>query len=321
MSASEGEGARPAARVPWREVTGVVLVDKPLELSSNAALQQVRRLYRARKAGHAGTLDPLATGLLVVCFGEATKFAGYLLESHKHYEGTLRLGARTATGDVEGEVVETAALPPDMGDLAPIEHAFTGTIRQRPPAYSALKQDGQPLYRLARKGVEVEVPEREVVIHRLALSWRAPDLIAFDVECGSGTYIRSLGEDIARALGTAGHLASLRRTGSGPFRIDEAATPAALMALGEGGLPARLLSPAVLPYRLPVLTLPEDAARDTAHGRRTVINPRTPTGRYRLVDLQNGFLGVGDVEPGGAVTPVRLMSAPFPALPPSLGPG
>lgn len=314
MSASEGEGARPAARVPWREVTGVVLVDKPLELSSNAALQQVRRLYRARKAGHAGTLDPLATGLLVVCFGEATKFSGYLLESHKHYEGALRLGARTATGDVEGEVVETAPLPPVMGDLAPIEHAFTGTIRQRPPAFSALKQDGQPLYRLARKGIEVEVPEREVVIQRLTLSWRAPDLIAFDVECGSGTYIRSLGEDIARALGTAGHLASLRRTGSGPFRIEQAATPMALAELGEVGLPARLLSPAVLPYRLPTLTLPDEAARDTVHGRRSAVNPRTPAGRYRLMDPQTRFLGVGDVEPGGVVTPVRLMSAPF--LPP-----
>jgi len=321
VSNTEGKGAHPAARAPWREVTGVVLLDKPLELSSNAALQQVRRLYRARKAGHAGTLDPLATGLLVVCFGEATKFAGYLLESHKHYEGTLRLGARTATGDVEGEVVETAPLPAVMGDLAPVEHAFTGTIRQRPPAYSALKQDGQPLYRLARKGIEVEVPEREVVIQRLALSWRAPDLIAFDVECGSGTYVRSLGEDIARALGTAGHLASLRRTGSGPFRIAEAATPSTLADLGESGLVGRLLSPSVLPYRLPALTLPDEAARDTAHGRRTSVNPRIAPGRYRLFDAEKGFLGVGDVEAEGALTPVRLMSAPFPdpsALP---GPG
>jgi tRNA pseudouridine55 synthase len=293
-------------------VTGVVLVDKPLELSSNAALQQVRRRYRARKAGHAGTLDPLATGLLVVCFGEATKFTSYLLESHKHYEGTLRLGARTATGDVEGEVVETSPLPAVMGDLGPVEHAFTGTIRQRPPAYSALKQDGQPLYRLARKGIEVDAPEREVVIQRLTLSWRAPDLIAFDVECGSGTYIRSLGEDIARALGTAGHLASLRRTGSGPFRIDEAATPVVLAGLDEAAALARLLSPAVLPYRLPLLTLPDEAARDIVHGRRTGINPRTPPGRYRLFDPANGFLGIGDVEPGGSVAPVRLMSGPFP---------
>lgn len=309
------------ARVPWRDVTGVVLVDKPLEVSSNAALQQARRLYRARKAGHAGTLDPLATGLLVVCFGEATKFAGYLLESHKHYEGTLRLGTRTATGDVEGDVVETAPLPGVMHDLAPVEQAFTGTIRQRPPVYSALKRDGQPLYRLARKGIEVEVPEREVVIQRLVLSWRAPDLIAFDVECGSGTYIRSLGEDIARALGTVGHLGGLRRTGSGPFRIAQAATPAALAALDGPALAHRLLSPAVLPYRLPALLLAAEAARDIAHGRRTRVNPRTAPGRYRLHDPERVFLGIGDVGSEGALTPVRLMSAALPAVPGHSEPG
>lgn len=313
MSASTEESPQAAGRVPWRDVTGVVLVDKPLDLSSNAALQKVRRLYRARKAGHAGTLDPLATGLLVVCFGEATKFAGYLLESHKHYEGVLRLGARTATGDLEGAVVETAPLPDGMTDLAPLGQAFTGTIRQRPPAYSALKQDGQPLYRLARQGIEVEVPEREVVIHRLDLAWRAPDLIAFDVECGSGTYIRSLGEDMARALGSAGHLTRLRRTGSGPFRIADAATPEALAALDADGLAARLLSPAVLPYRVPALNLTEAAARDMSHGRPTIVHPRTAEGRYRLFDSGGAFIGVGDVRAGGGVTPVRLMSAPFPA--------
>jgi len=302
------EPGAPRPKVVWTDVTGVVLVDKPLELSSNGALQGVRRLYRARKAGHAGTLDPLATGLLVVCFGEATKFSGYLLESHKRYVGAIQLGARTATGDVEGEVVETAPVPDSLVDLAPAERAFTGTIRQTPPIYSALKVQGQPLYKLARKGQDVEIAEREVVIHRLLLVWEAPDRIAFEVECGSGTYIRTLGEDIARFLGSAGHLVRLRRTGSGPFDIADASTPDQLGGMDDEARAARLLPPGCLPYRLPVLNLPEEPARDLGFGRTAEINARVSAGRYRVFGPGEHFLGVGESDGTGHLRPVRLMS-------------
>ena len=205
-------------------IDGALLLDKPVGVSSNRALQEAKRLLRAKKAGHAGTLDPLASGLLVLLFGEATKVAGPLLESDKEYLATLKLGERTSTGDAEGEVLEVRPVHASAADVAAVLERFRGAIDQVPPMHSALKRDGVPLYRLARKGRTVERPARQVQISHLELlAYRAP-LAELRVRCSKGTYIRSLGEDIGAALGSGAHLAGLRRTGSGRFHVEEAAT-------------------------------------------------------------------------------------------------
>jgi tRNA pseudouridine55 synthase len=215
---------------------GAVLVDKPHGLSSNAALQAVKRLLKAKKAGHAGTLDPLATGLLVVLLGEATKFAGPLLDDDKEYIAKLKLGERTSTGDAEGEILQRK----DIGkvDLSVLQR-FEGEISQTPPMHSALKRDGVPLYRLARKGETVERAARRVTIRELELLRFEPPHLELRVRCSKGTYIRVLAEDIGEALGTAAHLAALRRTASGRFRIEDAASPENVTP--EGVLPLATL--------------------------------------------------------------------------------
>lgn len=203
----------------WRDVDGILLLDKPEGLTSNAALQRARRAFRARKAGHTGSLDPLATGLLPICFGQATKASGMLLDADKTYGVSIALGERTATGDREGEVVERAPLP-DLGEetVRRIAAGFLGESQQVPPMYSALKHQGKRLYRLARQGVEVERPPRRIVIQRLELLGIEPGRLQFEVDCSKGTYVRSLAEDIARACGTVGHVHSLRRLRLGPFQ-------------------------------------------------------------------------------------------------------
>jgi tRNA pseudouridine55 synthase len=209
---------RPPA-VQWRDVDGILLLDKPEGLTSNAALQRVRRLYRARKAGHTGSLDPLASGLLPICLGQATKASGMLLDSDKTYWVSIALGDRTATGDREGEVVERAPVPELKRDFVErVAAGFVGESEQVPPMYSALKHRGERLYRLARRGLEVERSPRRVVIRRLELLGLEPERLQFEVACSKGTYVRSLAEDIARACGTVGHVANLRRLQLGPFR-------------------------------------------------------------------------------------------------------
>jgi tRNA pseudouridine55 synthase len=203
----------------WRDVDGIVLLDKPEGLTSNAALQRVRRAFRARKAGHTGSLDPLASGLLPVCFGQATKASGLLLDADKTYRFRIALGKRTTTGDREGDVAETAPVPVlDEEAIRRAAAGFIGRSTQVPPMYSALKHQGERLYRLARKGIEVERPPRRVTIRRLELLRSGPDWLEFEVVCSKGTYVRSLAEDIARACGTVGHVESLRRIELGPFR-------------------------------------------------------------------------------------------------------
>lgn len=215
---SGGESLRPSAD-RWRDVDGILLLDKPEGLTSNAALQRVRRAFRARKAGHTGSLDPLASGLLPICFGQATKASGMLLDADKTYSVSIALGERTATGDREGEVVERAPLP-DLGEetVRRIAAGFLGESQQVPPMYSALKHQGERLYRLARQGIEVERPPRRIVIHRLELLGIEPGRLQFEIDCSKGTYVRSLAEDIARACGTVGHVHSLRRLRLGPFQ-------------------------------------------------------------------------------------------------------
>lgn len=269
--------ARP--RVPWRPVDGVLLLDKPVGLSSNAALQRARRLFRAAKAGHTGSLDPLASGMLPLCFGAATKVAGYLLEGDKRYAFRLALGRQTTTGDAEGEVLTVAPVPV----LAPesIEAALAGLRgpqRQVPPMHSALKRDGRPLYELARQGIEVERAPRDLVIHDLTCEAAGPDWLDCTVTCSKGTYVRVLGEALAAALGTVGHLAALRRLWAAPFEGQPMVSFEQLEGLaaadgdlgGEAALDRLLLPPDAALTGLPRAALDAATAQALVHGQRPV---------------------------------------------------
>ncbi|MBM5812405.1 MAG: tRNA pseudouridine(55) synthase TruB [Gammaproteobacteria bacterium] len=304
------------APVRWRDVDGIVLLDKPPGLSSNAALQRLRRLWLARKAGHTGSLDPLASGLLPVCFGQATKVCGMLLDADKTYQVVVRLGARTATGDAEGEVVERAAVP--ALTQAGVEQAaagFLGESLQVPPMYSALKHAGQRLYRLARRGVEVERPARRIVIHRLAARLTGPDRLELEVECGKGTYVRSLVEDLARACGTLGYVTGLRRISLGPFVRPAMHALASLEALAARS-PAELdelLLPAdsALPG-LPAVRLGATEQAWILQGQAVFVGG-TPAARVRMYGPDDLFLGVGRMSADGrCLAPERIL---VPVLP------
>jgi tRNA pseudouridine55 synthase len=288
---------------------GILLLDKPLGLSSNAAVQRVRRAFGRVKAGHTGSLDPLATGMLPICLGEATKVAGYLLDGDKEYEFTMRLGARTATGDLEGEVVERCPVPADLAArIAGVLPAFTGEIRQVPPMYSALKRDGQPLYRLARQGVEVEREARTLTIRRLELLGTGSDEAALRVTCSKGTYVRTLAEDLARALGSCAHLIALRRIAVAPFPHQAMVT---LDALEAAPAAAPLLpADAALP-QLPAVNLPADEARRLRHGQPLELrqSPEVAAGLARVYDDKGRFMGIGGIEAGGQLLKaVRLFN-------------
>ena len=259
--------ATPRARVQRRPVHGVLLLDKPLGLSSNQALQKAKWLLRAEKAGHTGTLDPLATGVLPLCFGAATKFSGLHLDADKTYEATLQLGVTTTTGDAEGEVIERRAMPAITPEqLEAVRQRFLGRITQVPPMHSALKKDGKALYEYARAGIEVERAPREVAIHALNLALAQVDqaqaAIKIEVTCSKGTYIRTLGEDIGQALGCGGHLTRLRRTATGPFVAAQCTTLPALEALDDHER-LNLLQPAeaLLPDHTAVTLAADDAAK------------------------------------------------------------
>ncbi len=301
-------------RIEWRTVNGILLLDKPEGLSSNAALQRARRLYRARKAGHTGSLDPLASGVLPLCFGEATKWAGYLLDADKTYRASLALGARTATGDREGAIVET--MPVAAIDEAAVDAVlarFVGESLQVPPMYSALKVDGETLYARARRG---EVVEREARRIRIALLQRvglAPDRVDFEVVCSKGTYVRTLGEDIARALGTVGHLAALRRTAVGgafagqPLRtLEEIESAAGDLAR----LDAWLIPMDAALTGVPALHLaPADLAA-IRHGQ-AVRHEGLTAGPLRLYGPDGEFAGLGEADDSGQLLrPLRLLHVP-----------
>ena len=264
-----------------RRISGVLLLDKPAGISSNAALQQARRLYRAEKAGHTGVLDPLASGLLPVCFGEAAKFAQYLLDADKAYTASLELGRATATGDAEGETVATG-----RADISPAEFqaacaALTGRIRQVPPMFSALKYQGRPLYEYARKGITIERKPRDIVIHSIEIAEFSAPHAVINVQCGKGTYIRTLAEDIAKRLGTYAYLTALRRTATAGFTVAQAHTPDALAELDEAARDALLLSCDTLVSHLPRCVLDDKAARCLRFGQHA------PAGTFRLPE--NGF--------------------------------
>ena len=308
--------ARPP-RQPRRVLHGVLLLDKPLGWTSNDALQKAKGILRALKGGHTGTLDPLATGLLPLCFGAATKFSQASLDADKRYTATVHLGQRTSTGDREGEVVEERAVAVDRAAIEAACARFTGSIDQVPPMHSALKHEGRALYEYARAGVEIERASRRVTIHAIdILHWHHQALV-LDVQCSKGTYIRTLAEDIGAALGCGAHLSALRRTGSGALDLDRAITLEALQALSEAERDALLLSPDVLVSAWPAVDLPDDEAGRFLTGlRRRVTLADTPAVRvYRRPPeppdspdaMPRDFLGTAHITAGELIAD-RLLS-------------
>jgi tRNA pseudouridine55 synthase len=286
---------------------GALLLDKPLGLSSNAALQRAKRLLGARKAGHAGTLDPLASGLLLLLFGEATKFAGPLLDADKEYVARLKLGERTATGDAEGEILERLPVSADESRIEAVLRGFQGAIDQVPPMYSALKQAGVPLYDLARQGKTVERRARTVQIYELRTLRLEPPFLELQVRCSKGTYIRTLAEDIGAALGTVAHLAALRRTGAGGFRIEDAVSLAALEDADEKTRTAALLPLSALLTGLPRAEL--DAASEARFRNGQALPGAALEGLCGVYGESGRVIGLGKSDAAGVLRPVRLTAA------------
>jgi tRNA pseudouridine55 synthase len=299
-----------------RDIDGILLLDKPLHLTSNEALQRVKRLYQANKAGHTGSLDPLATGLLPVCLGGATKFSTYLLDADKHYRVRIRLGITTTTADAEGEVLETRpVVGVEEARLRAVMERFLGPIEQLPPMYSAVKHQGERLYKLARQGIEVERQPRTVTIHSMELIDLALPELELDVHCSKGTYVRTLAEDLGAELGCGGHVIGLRRTGVGPYveperrfvTLDEIED---LIAAHEDPYPT--LDSLLLPLESalehwPAVRLTADAAFYLGQGQAVLV-PQAPTeGLVRLYDPSRHFLGVGFILDDGKVQPKRLL--------------
>ena len=290
----------------YRPLDGVLLFDKPLELSSNIALQKVRRLFQAEKAGHTGTLDPLATGLLPVCFGEATKFSNALLDADKSYRATVRLGQTTATGDAEGEVIAEHEVTATLDQVHTVLAQFRGAIQQLPPMYSALKHQGKPLYEYIRNGETIHRELRDVVIHGLDLNGFTGNELDISVRCSKGTYIRTLGEDIGAALGCGAHLTALRRTAIAHFDLQAGYTLAQLIEMSEVERVACLLPVDSLLPTMPRLHLDAMQIKRMAQGQRLGLDTGLPDGRVSLYSAQ-GFVGVGLLQ-GRRLAPERLLS-------------
>ncbi|HLT92412.1 MAG TPA: tRNA pseudouridine(55) synthase TruB [Woeseiaceae bacterium] len=300
--------SRSATRDP---VHGLLLLNKPAGLTSNRALQKVKRLLGARKAGHTGALDPAATGMLPLCFGEATKIAAFLLEADKAYRVVARLGSATDTGDADGRVTETAPVPAlGAAGWQRVLGQFVGEIEQVPPMYSALKKDGRRLYELARRGEEVERAARKVRIHDLRLLEAFGDRLVFRVRCSKGTYVRTLVEDLARAAGTVAHTAALHRESVGPFRPEDMidlAEAERLAAEGPGPLRARLLPVDRGLAGWPEERLGAEAARRFLDGQAVLAGSPLPAPGPVRVYGDGEFLGVGEIGPGGRLRPRRII--------------
>lgn len=297
-------------RSKGRNINGVLLLDKPVGMSSNMALQIVKRLFNASKAGHTGSLDPLASGLLPICFGEATKASGFLLDADKHYRVRCKLGERTTTADAEGEVIERR--PVEGIDAARLEQVFAqfrGEIEQIPPMYSAVKHQGQRLYKLARQGVEVEREARNVVIHSLTLLGLELPYFDIDVHCSKGTYVRTLAEDIGEVLGCGAHVTELRRLGVGPYDVAGMVDLDSLKNTADdlAALDAHLFPIESALTQWPDVRLSPDATFYLRQGQPVVV-PHAPTsGWVRLYAADQRFLGMGQVLDDGRVAPKRLM--------------
>ena len=293
-----------------RAVNGILVLDKPIGLGSNEVLQRIKRLYRARKAGHTGSLDRLASGLLPICFGEATKLSGYLLNADKHYVATFLLGVTTSTGDAEGEVVARREVP--ALSAAAVESAaarFRGEIEQIPPMHSALKHKGKRLYQLAHEGIVVERQPRRVTIHRFDVRRIEGERIEVEVLCSKGTYIRTLAEDFGTVLGCGASLAALRRVGAGPFTAEDMVQLPSIESMaceGLGVLDASLLPMEAAVSGWPSVQLPEGVAFYLRKGQPVLV-PHSPTqGWVRIHTERAGFIGVGEVLDDGRIAPRRL---------------
>ena len=300
-----------AGKVPRRKLDGVLLLDKSLGISSNHALQAARRLYRAEKAGHTGTLDPLATGLLPLCFGEATKFSGELLNADKRYVATVQLGITTDTADAEGTVLQSRPVTSSLADVEAALAAFVGELDQVPPMYSALKRDGKPLYEYARAGIEVERAARRVCIHELRLLAGQGDFangrFVFEVHCSKGTYVRTLAADIGDRLGCGAHLAALRRTGIGVLDVAQAYSLPMLEALTAEARDALLLPPDSLLASLAEAQLDVADAARLRHGQAVRWSGEEGS-RLRVYDAERCFIGICRQSADGWLQPQRLVA-------------
>ncbi|MEW6764763.1 MAG: tRNA pseudouridine(55) synthase TruB [Pseudomonadota bacterium] len=302
----------------WRPLHGIVLLDKGKGISSNHALQQVRRLFQAEKAGHTGSLDPLATGLLPVCFGKATRVSGLLLDADKAYSVCARLGQRTDTGDADGEVIEERPIPAlDHAAVEAVVASFVGEVEQIPPMYSALKHQGQRLYELARKGIEVERQARRVRFHWITIDRFEGNELCLSLRCTKGAYVRTLVEDIGEALGCGAHVTMLRRTGVGPWMPSDGEAPVmytfeSLQKLAEEGQDAldRVIMPtdSALPG-YPAITLDADSTFHIRHGHPVFVAKAPTSGWLRIYGADGLFLGLGEVLDDGRVAPRKLLAA------------
>ena len=303
-------------------VSGVLLIDKPQGMTSQQVVSKVKYLLKSdvhdsKKAGHTGTLDPMATGLLPICLGEATKFSHYQLDAVKSYQAIIKLGEQTDTGDAEGEIIATIPVPHvTQAMLQSVTEQFLGEIMQVPPMYSALKKDGKKLYELAREGIEVERAARPLTIYQLSLTPLSAQQLQLTVTCSKGTYVRVLAEDIAKALGTVGHLTALRRIQTGDFEIANAITLADFAALDVAARFDKLLAVDACVHSLPSLVLDDNQSKRIRQGQRLNVKTTMLTQQlnltfnqtFRLFDDHEQFLGTGLLEPNGRLQPMKLVN-------------
>ena len=303
-------------------VSGVLLIDKPQGMTSQQVVSKVKYLLKSdvhdsKKAGHTGTLDPMATGLLPICLGEATKFSHYQLDAVKSYQAIIKLGEQTDTGDAEGEIITTIPVPHvTQAMLQSVTEQFLGEIMQVPPMYSALKKDGKKLYELAREGIEVERAARPLTIYELSLTPLSDQQLQLTVTCSKGTYVRVLAEDIAKALGTLGHLTALRRIQTGDFEIANAITLADFAALDVAARFDKLLAVDACVHSLPSLLLDDNQSKRIRQGQRLNVKTTMLTQQlnltfnqtFRLFDDHEQFLGTGLLEPNGRLQPMKLVN-------------
>ncbi len=292
---------------PKKPINGILLLDKPIGFSSNQALQKVKWLLQAAKAGHTGTLDPLATGLLPLCFGEATKFAHYLTDADKTYIATLKLGITTTTGDAEGEVLMTRPVNVTQQQFAQACTKFVGEISQTPPMYSALKHEGKALYEYARAGIEIERKSRLVTIRHIEVNAFDGAVATLTVSCTKGTYIRTLAEDIGELLACGAHLIGLRRTATANYLISQTVTLAQFESMTEAERLAALAPPDSAVLDLPEITLDNDSVFYLLQGQPVWLSGHVPAGLLRMYDETHKFLGLGEQQADGKIAPKRLM--------------
>ena len=290
------------------EISGLLLIDKPLGFSSNQALSKIKWIFSAKKAGHTGTLDPLATGLLPICFGEATKFSSHLLNSEKTYEASIKLGWKSSTGDAEGKLTESKIISLSLEKLQKELKSFIGLSKQTPPMFSALKYNGQPLYKLAREGVKIERQEREINISELTLLNYSKNIIKIEVTCSKGTYIRTLAEDIANKLGMDGYLIELRRTKIGKLNINEAFSIENILTLSSDKRKSCIKPTEVLVDRYPKLILLDSEVDFIKNGQPIKRKKKLNTEIYTLFTKSKAFIGLGKIDSNNLLKVVRLIS-------------